>query len=401
MTRTEEIAASYTNYLMPTYAPSIALVKGQGTKVWDAEGKVYLDFASGISVLNVGHCHAAVVEAVQEQAATLMHVSNLYYTENQGKLAQRLSELAYEGTGKCFFANSGAEANEGAIKLARLWGSEKGRYEVITMKQSFHGRTLGTIAATGQAKVQKGFEPLLDGFVYADFNDLESVKALYGDKTVAVMVEAVQGEGGIIPADPEFMTGLRAWCDEQDVLLICDEIQCGLGRAGHWFGFEAYGIKPDLFTLAKALGSGFPIGAIVASAKVGDTFQVGHHATTFGGTPTACAAALATLDVIEQEGLLARAQLKGAWLKEKLAELAEKYEHVTGVRGTGMMLALELDQAAGPVCAILADMGMLTIPTAVTLVRLLPPLNVKDAELEEAVDMLDEALELWHEQLQG
>jgi predicted acetylornithine/succinylornithine family transaminase len=394
--RTEAIAAVFNKYVMPTYAPGLALVKGKGTRVWDADGKVYLDFVAGIATLNVGHCHPTVVGAIQEQAEALMHVSNLYYTENQGRLAQKLSELAYAGKGKCFFANSGAEANEAMIKLARLWGSESGRYEIVTLKKSFHGRTLATAAATGQEKVQKGFEPMLDGFVYAQLNDIESVKSALTEKSVAVMVEAVQGEGGIIPADPEFLQALRALCDERNLLLLCDEVQCGMGRTGKWFGFQHSGIEPDAFTLAKALGSGYPIGALVGSPKVADVFQPGKHASTFGGTPLACAAALATIEVIESEELLERATVAGNWFKKKLEALATKYEHVTDVRGCGFMVGLVLDTDPSDICKRLIEAGVLCIPTAGTLVRFLPPLNVTDAQLEEALEFIEEVFDAWH-----
>ncbi len=396
MSSTETIAAVFDKYVMPTYAPKLALVRGKGTKVWDADGKVYLDFVAGIAVLNVGHSHPGVVEAVKEQAETLFHVSNLYYTENQGLLAQKLSELAYQGEGKCFFANSGAEANEAMIKLARLWGSESGRHEIVTLKQSFHGRTLATAAATGQEKVQKGFEPMPAGFAYAELNDIESVKAALTDKTVAIMVEAVQGEGGIIPAETSFMQELRALCDEKDMLLLCDEVQCGMGRTGKWFGFQHSGVQPDAFTLAKALGSGYPIGALVGSAKVADVFQPGKHASTFGGTPLACAAALATIEAIEEEGLLERTIVAGDWFKKKLQVFVETYEHVVAVRGCGLMVGLELDCDPSEVCASLIEMGLLCIPTAGCLVRFLPPLNVTDAELEEALEMIEETLDEWH-----
>ena len=394
MSTTQEIAEMFKENVMPTYAPSLALVKGKGTKVWDADGKVYLDFAAGISVLNVGYSHPTVVSAIQAQAAELMHVSNLYYTENQAKLAKRLADLSLKG--KCFFGNSGAEANEGMIKLARLWGHDQGKYEVICMKGSFHGRTLATAAATGQDKVQKGFEPMPEGFVHADYNNIESVKALVNEKTVAILLEAVQGEGGIIPADAQFMKDVRALCDEKDLLMLCDEVQCGLGRTGEWFGFQAYDIEPDAFSLAKALGSGYPIGAVVSGPKLADVFQPGKHASTFGGTPLACAAALATLDVIENESLVARAKEKGDLFAEGLAALAEKYEHVTGVRGRGLMLGLVLDQDAKPLAASLAEIGLLTIATAGNIIRFLPPLTVKDDELEEALDILDDCLAEMH-----
>ena len=390
MSLTKEIADEFKTYVMPTYAPEIALVKGKGTKVWDADGKVYLDFVAGISVLNIGYSHPVVVEAIQKQVQELVHVSNLYYTENQAKLAKKLSELSLGG--KSFFANSGAEANEGMIKLARLWGHDAGKYEVICMENSFHGRTLATAAATGQDKVKKGFDPLPEGFVHADYNDIESVKALVNEKTVAVLLEAVQGEGGIIPADDQFMKDVRELCDEKDLLMLCDEVQCGLGRTGHWFGYQAYGVEPDAFSLAKALGSGYPIGAVVAGEKLSDVFQPGNHASTFGGTPLACAAALATLDVMESENLVARSAEKGSLFEEGLKTLIEKYESPIEVRGRGLMLGLVLDKDAKPLVQALQDIGLLTIATAGNIVRFLPPLNVTDDEIEEALDIIDDCL---------
>jgi len=394
MSSSEEIKSVFSQYVMPTYAPGIALVRGKGTRVWDAEGKQYLDFLAGISVLNVGHCHPVVVEAIREQAGKLMHVSNLYYTENQGQLAAKLSGLSMGG--KCFFGNSGAEANEGLIKLARLWGHEQGKYEVVCMKNSFHGRTLATAAATGQAKVQKGFDPMPEGFCHAEFNDLESVAAAVTDKTAAILLEAVQGEGGVVPAEPEFMRGVRELCDARDLLMLCDEVQCGLGRTGEWFGYQHYGVEPDAFSLAKALGGGFPIGAVVTSPKVADVFQPGNHASTFGGTPLACAAALAVLEVIGIEGLVTRSSKCGAEFKAGLTALAEKYEHVSIVRGLGLMLGMVLDQPAKPLVAKLEDMGLLALATAENVVRFLPPLNVKDSEIEEALEIIDDGLDEWH-----
>jgi len=312
-------------YLMSTYAPGIALVEGAGTHVWDAEGNEYLDFVAGIAVTNIGHCHPKMVRAVQDQVETLVHVSNLYYNEKQPLLARALSVHSGLPGAKCFFCNSGAEANEGLIKLARLWGSGQGKYEVVTMRQSFHGRTLATLTATGQDKVQKGFGPLPEGFVYATFNDLQSVEDAITSKTAAVLVEALQGEGGVIPADQEFLAGLRKLCDEKGILLLCDEVQCGMGRTGKWFGFQNYDIQPDAFSLAKGLGNGFPIGAIVAGAKLADLFQPGHHATTFGGTPLACAAALSVIEVIEEEELLVNTMMMGAYFVGALCWMCRRF----------------------------------------------------------------------------
>jgi predicted acetylornithine/succinylornithine family transaminase len=390
MTKSEQIAHLYAQNVVPTYAQSMVLVKGKGTRVWDADGRVYLDFISGIATLNTGHCHPKVVAAVRDQAATLMHVSNLFYTEIQARLAEKLAGLA--GGGKCFFCNSGAEANEALIKLARLYGKDKGRFEIISMANSFHGRTLASLAATGQTKYQAGFEPMPQGFVQAPFNDLAAVKALVTDKTAAILVEAVQGEGGIIPAETAFLRGLRALCDEKGILLLCDEVQCGLGRTGRWFGFQNAGVQPDAFSLAKALGGGLPMGAIVAAPKVADVFQPGKHASTFGGNPVAAAAALAMLNVIEDENLLARAAEAGARFKAGLETLVGKYEHVKAVRGVGLMVGLVLDQPAKALVEALRGMGLIALATAETVVRFLPPLTVKDTEIDEALEIIEDAV---------
>jgi acetylornithine/N-succinyldiaminopimelate aminotransferase len=394
MTKTEQIASLYAQHVIPTYSQSLALVKGKGTRVWDAEGRVYLDFIAGIAVLNVGHCHPRVVAAIREQAGTLMHVSNLFYTEAQGRLAEKLSGLSLKG--KCFFCNSGAEANEALIKLARLYGHARKRHEIVSMTNSFHGRTLATLAATGQTKYQAGFEPMPKGFVQAPFNDLEAVRAKVTDKTAAILVEAVQGEGGVIPADPAFLQGIRALCTEHDILMLCDEVQCGLGRTGHWFGFQAAGVEPDAFSLAKSLGGGLPLGAIVTSPRVADVFQPGKHASTFGGNPVSIAAALAMLAVIEDEKLLVRATEAGARFQAGLQALVGKYEHVKAVRGAGLMIGLVLDQPAKPLVEALCGMGLISLATAESVVRFLPPLNVKDAEIDEALDMIEDAVAEWH-----
>ena len=391
MSKSTDIAALFDQYVMHTYAPSVTLVRGHGCKVWDADKKVYLDFTAGIAVQNVGHAHPRVVKAIQEQAAALIHCSNLVYTPNQALLAQRLSKLSLGG--KCFFCNSGAEANEAMVKLARLWGHDQGKFEVITMQNSFHGRTLAMIAATGQSKVQKGFDPLPLGFAYAEFNNLESVQAQVNARTVAVLVEAVQCEGGVVSATPEFMAGLRALCDAKGMLLLCDEVQCGMGRTGSWFGWQKSGVKPDAFSMAKALAGGVPMGALVASPKLSDVFQPGSHASTFGGNPLAAAAALAVLDVIEEEGLLKRADEAGKLFREALQLLVEKYEQVVEVRGEGLIVGLVVAGAAHDVVKACREMGLLCCAAGEHVVRFVPPLNVKDDELEEALDMIGDALE--------
>jgi predicted acetylornithine/succinylornithine family transaminase len=397
MSVSEEIIATHKQYVMPTYAPGLVLVKGKGLKVWDADGREYLDFLAGIAVLGLGHCHPAVVKAIRQQSAKLMHVSNLYYNENQPRLAEALSKRSLQG--KCFFCNSGAEANEGMIKLARLWGNAQGKYEIITMRNSFHGRTLAALAATGQTKYQKGFEPVTPGFAYADYNNLESVRAAINEKTVAVLTEAVQGEGGIVPATPEFMTGLRALCDEKHILLLCDEVQCGMGRTGNWFGFQAYGVQPDAFTLAKSLGNGFPIGALVTSPKLADVFQPGNHASTFGGNPLACAVALAVIETVESEGLLQNAIAMGELFTNLLTKKTRKFSFVKAVRGKGLMLGLVLDRPAKELEVLLREKGLITIATADTVIRFLPPLNVKAPQIRKAVNIVVEACAAWQAKL--
>ncbi len=387
MSNFQEVIDLHQHYVMNTYAPSLVLAKGRGACVWDVNGRKYLDFIAGISVTNIGHCHPRLVKAIKSQAARLMHVSNLYYNENQPRLARELSEKSLGG--KCFFCNSGAEANEALIKLARLWGHDRGKYEVITMRNSFHGRTLATLTATGQDKVQKGFEPLPVGFSYAEFNNLDSCRAAVTDKTVAILVEAVQGEGGVRPADPAFMQGLRALCDEKGLLLLCDEVQCGMGRTGNWFGYQRYGIEPDAFSLAKGLGGGFPIGAVVASPKLSDVFRPGHHASTFGGTPLACAAALAVMETIEEDGLLVNATRMGDLFMERLKKSASKHGFIREVRGVGLMIGLVLDRPAKDLELALRVKGLLALATAENVLRLLPPLNIKSSQIKKAVRLID------------
>jgi acetylornithine/N-succinyldiaminopimelate aminotransferase len=377
-------------YMVNTYAPNLLLTRGQGCRVWDSTGRSYLDFLGGIAVTQVGHCHPKLVSAIQKQAATLMHVSNLYYNENAPRLAAKLVEK-FGVPGRVFFCNSGAEANEGLIKLARLWGHPTGRYEIVSMRNSFHGRTLAAITATGQPKYQKGFEPLPTGFVYADYNDLESVKAALSHKTVAILVEAVQGEGGVVPATPEFMKGLRALCDEKNLLLLCDEVQCGMGRTGTWFGFQSYGVQADACSLAKGLGGGIPIGAFVVGPKLSEVFQPGNHASTFGGNPVACAAALAVIDIMEKERLLENVKRMSELLHGELKKLAAKYPWMVEVRGRGLMVGVVLDRPAKEFEKALLAKGLITIATADRVIRMLPPLTLTSGDVREAVRILDEA----------
>ena len=384
---------AYKANVMPTYTPALALASGTGVTVRDVDNRVYYDFTSGIAVHNVGHCHPRVVEAIKEQCGAMTHSSNLFVNTPSTLLAKKLVELSGLG-GKVFFCNSGAEANEAAIKLARKWGAANGgRWEIVTFRQGFHGRTLATVTATAQAWAQEDYDPLPVGFAYADYNDLESVKAAINENTVAIMLEAVQGEGGITPATPEFIAGVRALCDEKNLLMICDEVQSGMGRTGTWFAWQGYDVKPDLFTLAKALGGGLPMGALVSNARLADVFTPSSHASTFGGNPVAAAAALAVIDVIEEEGLLARAKELGTLLKEALQAEVDKYDALLEVRGKGLMLGLVVESDAKPIVEALQAQGLLALTAGAHVVRFLPPLVLKEDDLEEAIDMISDALD--------
>ena len=390
---TQEILDLYKANVMPTYAPSLVLASGTGVTVRDVDNRVYYDFTSGIGVHNVGHCNPRVVEAIREQAGAMTHCSNLFVNAPATLLAKKLVELSGLG-GKAFFCNSGAEANEAAIKLARRWGSQNGgRYEIVTMRQGFHGRTLATLAATGQSWCQESYDPLPVGFVYADFNDIESVKAAVTDKTVAIMLEAVQGEGGVTPATPEFMAGVRALCDEKNLLMICDEVQCGMGRTGSWFAWQGYDVKPDLFTLAKAIADGIPMGVLVSNAKLADVFAVSSHASTFGGNPVAAAAAMAVIDVIEEEKILENVTKIGDLFREALQGLVDKYEKLLEVRGKGLMVGLVVDGDAKEIVEALQGQSILALTAGANVVRFLPPLTLGEDDLEDAVDMISDALD--------
>ncbi|HMP96785.1 MAG TPA: aspartate aminotransferase family protein [Kiritimatiellia bacterium] len=391
MTNTaEQIKQDHARYLLPNYAPNLVFTRGAGSRLWDADGKEYLDFLAGIAVMSLGHAHPAWVAAVREQAGVLTHVSNLHYHPLQAELAKALVDK-FRHDAKAFFCNSGAEANEALIKLARKWGHDSGRFEIISCCNSFHGRTLATLTATGQDKVQKGFEPLPTGFTYAEFNNLESFRAKITPRTVAVLVEAVQAEGGVIPATREFLHGLRALCDEHNLLLLMDEVQVGVGRLGTWFGFQAYGVTPDAFSLAKGLGGGFPIGAMLARAPVCDVLQPGTHGTTYGGNALACAAALAVLRTIEHEGLLDRAARMGGLFGAGLHDLAKRYSWITAARGLGLIWGLALDRPAKALELLLIEEGLLTVATSINVIRFVPPLIIDEADVREALDKLARA----------
>jgi acetylornithine/N-succinyldiaminopimelate aminotransferase len=388
----------YEQFVIDSYGgrTHLAIARGQGSRVWDEQGRSYLDFVQGIATNTIGHCHPLWVKRVSEQAAQLVHVSNLFDNQLQGLLAQKLVERA--GPGKVFFCNSGAESNEGLIKLARLYGASlsKGqegvRYKVIGAKNAFHGRTFGSMSATPQEKIQHGFRPMLDGFEFGEFNNLESFEKLIDDKTAAVLIEAIQGESGITPATVEFMQGLRKLCTERHVLLMADEVQCGYGRTGKFFACENYGIMPDALAMAKGIAGGFPMGAFWAAKPYCDLFKPGNHGTTFGGTPLACAAALAILEVIEKDDLLANVQKVSAVLHAGLKDLCAKYpEHLEGVRGKGFHVALVAKDNALLVKALRAN-GLLAAVGGNGAVRLLPPLNVTTGEINEALDIIGRTL---------
>lgn len=380
------------NSLMQNYARTpLTLVRGEGSTVFDDQGNSYLDFVAGIAVNTLGHAHPALVAAVSSQASTMLHCSNLYHIPKQEELAGRLTGLS--GLGRAFFCNSGAEANEAAIKIARKYFHDAGspRRTVITATNSFHGRLLSTLTATGQDKVKTGFDPLPPGFVHVPLNDLQALKAAINDTTAAVLLEPLQGEGGVNLADSEYLQGVRSLCDEHGILLMLDEVQTGIGRTGKMFAFEHAGIRPDVLTLAKGLGGGVPIGAMLASEKVAAAFGPGSHGSTFGGNPLACSAALAVLATIEKEGLLANVNRQGERLKAGLQKLVEKFAFATEVRGSGLLLGVACSE---PVTSIIDDCrerGLLVLGAGPNVVRLLPALNIGAEEVGQALEILESA----------
>lgn len=379
-------------HYLPTFKRfPLAFIKGKGSRLWDADGKEYIDMLSGIAVNNVGHCHPNVVKAIQEQAAELIHISNFFVSPPQVALSKLLVDLSK--LDHVFLTNSGAESVEGAMKIARKYAHSQGRGgKIISMKNSFHGRTLATIA-TGQPKYQEGFEPIPGGFVQVPFNDIEAIKAEVNGEVAAIIVEPIQGEGGIIPADVAYLKALRKLCDENNVLLIFDEIQCGIGRTGKFFAKEHYGVQPDIMTLAKGLGGGVPIGAFLCKKKVSEKIKYGDHGTTFGGNPLASAAALATVKTILEEDLCKEADTKGAWIVRRLIEMAGKYPMIKEIRGLGLMIGVQLDRPAGPLVKTLLEQGVIANATAEFVLRLVPPLNIPQKDLDEVMDKLEKIIE--------
>ena len=382
----KHVAGTYGRY-------PIALVKGKGAKVWDKSGKQYIDFVSGLAVDNLGHCHPAVVSAIKKQAETLIHVSNLYHIEPQSRLAEKLTSLSFAD--KVFFCNSGTEANEGAIKLARRYFFDKGqkeRTEIITMNNSFHGRTLGSLSATAQKKFHAGFKPLLPGFKYIPFNDLPSARKAITKKTCAILVEPMQGEGGVNIPDPSYLKGLRKLCKEHDMLLIFDEVQTGFGRTGKLFAYELYRVKPDIMTLAKALGGGVAIGALAGTNQVMKSFVPGTHAATFGGNPIACSAALASLKVLTGKNFLDKTNATGNYFLQRLKEISKNNPVVREVRGKGMFLALELKKPGGNIVNECMERGYLINCIQQNVLRFLPPLNISRKDIDGMIAVLSDSL---------
>ena len=390
---TAEIKAWATEYIMNTYGDrQLALVKGEGAYVWSADGKKYLDFLSGIAVNGLGHCHPKVVSAIQNQAEKLLHVSNLYYIEPQAQLAKLLVENG--DLDQCFFCNSGAEANEAAIKIARKFVKDSGRpkaNEIITMNQSFHGRTMATISATAQPKYHKGFEPMLPGFVYVPYDDLDAVESAINENTCAILVEPIQSEGGVNVPSSGYLSGLRDLCDRNELVLIFDEVQTSPARLGTFFGYQSWGITPDVITMAKSLGGGTPIGAMMATRSVAESFVPGTHAATFGGNPLVTAAATATLETILEEDICQNATEMGDYMVNKFSTLKGRHP-LTDIRGRGLLRGLVFSVDAKPLAAKCADNGLITICTNDHVLRFLPPLNIGKQQIDEAYQLLEQSL---------
>jgi acetylornithine/N-succinyldiaminopimelate aminotransferase len=387
---TEALKLDASRYLMQTYTRQpLAIMRGRGTKVYDLEGREYIDFVGGIAVNILGHGHPDLVQAIQRQAAQLIHTSNLYYTEPQVKLAQMLVDHSFAD--KVFFCNSGAEANEAAIKLVRRYSHDKygaGRFEIITMKNSFHGRTMATLTATGQEKVQKGYEPLLPGFSYVAFNNLEELERAVTDKTAAIMLEPIQGEGGVYVADREYLKQVKALCVKKDVLLIFDEVQTGMGRTGTLFAYEQLGVQPDIMTLAKGLGGGVPIGACLATDSVAQAFSPGSHASTFGGNPLACAAGLAVCRVLLEGQVLDHARRMGEYFAKGLSDCKVRHRVVREVRGLGLLQGIELEMEGKVVVSECLARGILINGTGEHVLRFVPPLIITQLEIDRLLDTL-------------
>ena len=391
----KKIMALADQHIMNTYRRvPIALVKGEGAKLWDASGREYLDFVAGIAVCSLGHSHPKVVKAIKKQAKELMHVSNLYYTKPQGEVAALLTKHSFAD--KAFFCNSGAEANEAAIKLARKYAHENlgaDKFELITMKDSFHGRTMATITATGQEKFQFGFTPLLDGFTYVPFNDPAALEAAISPRTCGIMLEPIQGEGGVIIPDDGYLANVREICNRHKILMIVDEVQTGIGRTGKLFAYEYSGVKPDIMTLAKALGNGFPVGAMLATDEAARAFSPGNHASTFGGNLLAMAAVKATLETLIKDGVLDHCQRMGSYFLARLQDLKARHALISEVRGRGLMLACSLTIDGADIVTSCQEKGLLINCTGGKTLRFVPPLIVEEKDIDAAISILDDVME--------
>ncbi|MCF8233061.1 MAG: aspartate aminotransferase family protein, partial [Bacteroidales bacterium] len=374
-------------HYLPTYKRfPLTITHGKGSKVWDSEGKEYIDALAGIAVNSLGHSHPKVVEAIKAQAEKLIHISNFYLTEPQALLSEKLAELS--GLPRVFFGNSGAEANEGAIKIARKYAHTHNRGgEIISFEGCFHGRTLATIA-TGKASMQEGFEPIPKGFKIAPFNDIDTLKSMISDQTAAVIIEPIQGEGGINVVDKDFIKQLRSLCDDNNIVLIFDEIQCGIGRTGYFFAKDYFGVQPDILTSAKALGSGVPISAIMTTEKISSIIKPGDHGTTFGGNALATAASLAAVKAIKEENLMEQATEKGQWFIDKIKENQPESIGIKGIRGMGLMLGFEFDRETKPIVEEMMNNGVLANATAETILRIVPPLNISYEDLEKVIEVM-------------
>ncbi len=387
---TNEVLAQFEKYVISNYSrlPAV-IVKGQGSRIWDADGKSYLDMFPGWAVSGLGHCHPRVVEAIRRQAGELIHMDNTFYNLPQGQAAQMLSERAFGG--KCFFCNSGAESVEAALKLARRH-TPKGKYKIISAFGGFHGRTMFAMTATAQPKKHEGFLPLVPGFIYVPYNDIRAMEEAFDDEVAAVIVEPIQGEGGIQVGSREYLQTIRDLCDRHQAVVIWDEVQCGMGRTGKWFGYQLNGIEPDIMTMAKALGGGVAVGAMMARPEVAASLVPGTHASTFGGNPLVCAAIVATIEAIEEENLLENARRMGEYTQNKLRLLQNRYSCIDHVRGAGLMIGIQLTEPGAEIVKRCWDKGLRINCTQDTVLRFMPAMNVSQSELDEALEILNQVL---------
>jgi len=386
----QQVIEIFDKYVIANYSRlPRAIVRGKGSYLYDAEGNEILDMFPGWAVSGIGHCHPKVVEAIRKQAEKLLHIDNTFYIESQGRLAQMISERGFGG--KCFFCNSGAEANEAALKLARCHTPE-GKYKYITAEGSFHGRTFATATATGQPQKHKGFLPMLPGFIYVPFNDIAALKKAFTDEVCGVMIEPIQGEGGINAATDEYMCAIRDLCDANGALMILDEVQTGMGRTGKWFGYQHYSVEPDILTLAKALGGGAPIGAMMARAEIAASLVPGTHASTFGGNPLVTEAAIAVIKAIEEEDLLENAQQMGQYIRQRLEEFAVKHSIIEKIKGTGLMIGIELNSPGADIVSRCLSKGMRINCTQTRILRFMPGMNINKDEADKALNILDNVL---------